>query len=59
MFAPKLKVKGPDGKEVSIQQFLQGSFLNMWELVAKTLGDLPAVIGFEVGILSAGYAQCC
>ncbi|TBU47753.1 glycoside hydrolase family 5 protein [Dichomitus squalens] len=48
MFAPKLKVKGPDGKEVSIQQLLQGSFLNMWELVAKTLGDLEAVIGFEI-----------
>ncbi|KAI1792651.1 glycoside hydrolase family 5 protein [Ganoderma leucocontextum] len=48
MFAPKLKVKGADGREVSIQQFLQTTFLNMWELVAKTVADLEAVIGFEM-----------
>lgn len=48
MFAPKLRVKGADGREVSIQQFLQGAFLNMWELVVKTVADLEAVIGFEV-----------
>lgn len=47
-FAPKLKVKGFDGKEVSIQTFLQTAFLEMWELVAKTLGNLEAVLGFEV-----------
>ena len=48
MFAPKLKLKAQDGRELSVQQFLQESFLNMWEVVAKTLGDLEAVIGFEV-----------
>ncbi|KAI9070316.1 glycoside hydrolase family 5 protein [Trametes sanguinea] len=48
MFAPKLTVKGRSGDVVSIQQFLQDSFLDMWELVARTLGDLEAVIGFEM-----------
>ena len=48
MFASKLKLKAQDGRELSVQQFLQESFLNMWEVVAKTLGDLEAVIGFEV-----------
>ena len=48
MFAPKLKLKAQDGRELSVQQFLQETFLNMWEVVAKTLGDLEAVIGFEV-----------
>ncbi|KAI0649639.1 glycoside hydrolase [Trametes meyenii] len=47
-FAPKLKVKAPDGREVSTQQFLQDSFLNMWERVARTVGDLEAVLGFEI-----------
>ncbi|OSC99248.1 glycoside hydrolase family 5 protein [Trametes coccinea BRFM310] len=48
MFAPKLRVQSRDGSEVSIQQFLQESFLSMWELVARTVGDLEAVIGFEM-----------
>ena len=48
MFASKLKLKAQDGRELSVQQFLQETFLNMWEVVAKTLGDLEAVIGFEV-----------
>ena len=48
MFAPKLKLKAQDGRELSVQQFLQETVLNMWEVVAKTLGDLEAVIGFEV-----------
>ncbi|PSS32123.1 hypothetical protein PHLCEN_2v2119 [Hermanssonia centrifuga] len=47
-FAPKLKVKNPAGEEVSIQSFLQGAFLNMWEMVAKTVGDLDGVIGYEI-----------
>ena len=64
MFAPKLKVKGTDGREVSIQQFLQGAFLNMWELVVRTVADLEAVIGFEVSLYSFIYAPshwltCC
>lgn len=56
MFAPKMKTKTTDGREVSIQQFLQDSFLNMWEVIARSLGDLEAVIGFEV---SPSYAQSC
>ncbi|KAI0658179.1 glycoside hydrolase [Cubamyces menziesii] len=48
MFVSKLKVKGQDGSEISIQQFLQDSFLNMWELIARTVGDLEGVIGFEM-----------
>ena len=48
MFVSKLKVKGQDGSEISIQQFLQASFLNMWELIARTVGDLEGVVGFEV-----------
>ncbi|KAI0672041.1 glycoside hydrolase [Trametes maxima] len=47
-FAPKLRIKAPDGREVSAQQFLQDSFLNMWERIARTVGDLEAVIGFEI-----------
>ncbi|CDO77352.1 Glycoside Hydrolase Family 5 protein [Trametes cinnabarina] len=47
-FAPKLRVKTRHGIEVSIQQFLQDSFLNTWELIARTVGDLEAVIGFEM-----------
>ncbi|CCM01373.1 uncharacterized protein FIBRA_03423 [Fibroporia radiculosa] len=47
-FAPKLKVKDANGKEISIQAFLQNAFLNMWEVVAKTLGDLEGVLGFEM-----------
>ncbi|KZT08198.1 glycoside hydrolase family 5 protein [Laetiporus sulphureus 93-53] len=47
-FAPKLKVKDPQGEEVSIQVFLQTAYLNMWEVVAKAVGDLEAVLGFEI-----------
>ncbi|KAI0819374.1 glycoside hydrolase [Trametes gibbosa] len=48
MFAPKLKAKMADGREVTIQQFLQESFLNMWEVIAKAVGGLEAVLGFEI-----------
>ncbi|KAI0356759.1 glycoside hydrolase [Trametes cingulata] len=48
MFAPKLKVKDAEGREVSIQRFLQDAFLNMWEVIARKLGDLEAVLGFEI-----------
>ena len=47
-FAPKLRVKSKDSKEMSVQQFLQNAFLDMWETVARTVGDLDGVIGFEV-----------
>lgn len=48
MFAPKLRVKNTEGKEVSIQTFLQTAFLNMWGVVSRTVGDLEGVLGFEV-----------
>ena len=47
-FTPKLKVKNEHGEEVSIQTFLQTTFLNMWAVLAKNVGDLPGVLGFEV-----------
>lgn len=47
-FAPKLKVKNAKGEEVSIQTLLQSAFLSAWEVLAKAVGDLDGVIGFEV-----------
>ncbi|KAI0321523.1 glycoside hydrolase family 5 protein, partial [Amylostereum chailletii] len=47
-FAPKLRIETREGKEMSAQQFLQNTFLDMWEVVARTLGDLEAVMGFEL-----------
>ncbi|KIL62019.1 glycoside hydrolase family 5 protein [Amanita muscaria Koide BX008] len=47
-FTPKLKVKSPSGQEVSIQSFLQDTFLNMFDELVKAVGDLEAVIGFEM-----------
>ena len=50
MYAPKLLVKDRHGKEVNIQQYLQNAFLDMWEVLARSIGDLEGVLGFEVGI---------
>ena len=47
-FSPKLKVKNTKGEDISIQSFLQDSFLNAWSKVAEAVGDLDGVIGFEV-----------
>ena len=47
-FAPQLKIKTKDGKEVPVQQFLQDAYLDMWEVVMKTFADLDCVIGFDV-----------
>lgn len=52
MFAPKLKIKTSDAREVPVQQFLQNAFFNMWEQVVRAVGDLDGVIGFEVCSLS-------
>ncbi|KAH8977678.1 glycoside hydrolase superfamily [Lactarius akahatsu] len=43
-FAPKLRVR--DG--VPVQHFLQDAFLDMWEAVARAVGDLDGVLGFEM-----------
>lgn len=32
-----------------MQRFLQDAYLNMWEVVIKTLADLDCVVGFDVG----------
>ncbi|KAJ7118441.1 glycoside hydrolase [Mycena crocata] len=47
-FTPKLLVKGRDGSDVTVQQFLQNAFLDTYEVLAKAVGDLNAVIGFEM-----------
>ncbi|KAF7343271.1 Glycoside hydrolase family 5 protein [Mycena venus] len=47
-FASKLFVRDRDGNEVPVQQFLQSAFLDMWEVLAQTVGDLDAVLGFEM-----------
>ena len=52
VFAPKLRIRTREGREMSAQQFLQSAFLDMWEVVARNLGDLDAVLGFEVGRFS-------
>jgi hypothetical protein len=51
VFAPKLLVKGRDGIEVSIQQYLQEAFLDMYDTLVRTVGHLDGVIGFEVCFL--------
>lgn len=43
VFLPKLKVDG-----VPVQQYLQSAFLGAWKQVARAIGDLDGVIGFEV-----------
>lgn len=48
-FTPKLRVKDPKGDaEIGIQQMLQDAFLDAWEVLVKTVGDLDGVLGFEV-----------
>ncbi|KIK98867.1 glycoside hydrolase family 5 protein [Paxillus rubicundulus Ve08.2h10] len=47
-FAPKLKITAPNGDVKSVQQYLQDAFLDMYTLVAQTLGDVDGVLGFEV-----------
>lgn len=47
-YAPKLKVKARDGRLLSIQQYLQGAFLDMFDIVVAKLGNLDGVLGFEV-----------
>ncbi|KAJ7291517.1 glycoside hydrolase superfamily [Mycena rebaudengoi] len=47
-FAPKLLIKGRDGTPVPVQQYLQNAFLDMSEMLVKAVGDLDAVVGFEM-----------
>ena len=47
-FAPKLKVTTPNGDLKSVQQYLQDAFLDMYAVVAETLGGLEGVLGYEV-----------
>ena len=47
-FAPQLLVKDYRGADIPIQQFLQNTFLDMFEVLARAVGDLDGVLGFEV-----------
>lgn len=47
-YAPKLKIKARDGRVLPVQQYLQGAFLDMFDVVAAKLGDIDGVMGFEV-----------
>ncbi|KAF8128604.1 glycoside hydrolase family 5 protein [Boletus edulis] len=47
-FAPKLKVTATNGDVKSVQQYLQDAFLDMYAIVAETLGGLEGVLGFEI-----------
>jgi hypothetical protein len=47
-FAPKLRVKDQHGQDVSIQSFLQDTFLNMFDKLVEAVGDLESVIGFQM-----------
>lgn len=48
VFTPKLLVKNKNGQDVPVQQYLQNAFLDMWDVVVRTVGDLEGVIGFQV-----------
>ncbi|KIJ64803.1 glycoside hydrolase family 5 protein [Hydnomerulius pinastri MD-312] len=47
-FAPKLKIPALNQESKPVQQYLQDAFLDMYALVAQTLGDLDGVLGFEM-----------
>jgi hypothetical protein len=44
----KLKITMVDGNVKCVQQYLRDAFLDMYEVVAQTVGSLEGVIGFEV-----------
>ncbi|KAF9255450.1 glycoside hydrolase family 5 protein [Marasmius fiardii PR-910] len=46
-FAPKLTVEYR-GQQMNAQQFLQTTYLDMFEQIVKAVGDLDGVIGFEM-----------
>lgn len=48
MFAPRLRVTAQTREEMSIQDFLQTTFLNCWRRVAEKVGRLEGVLGFQV-----------
>lgn len=52
-FAPKLRVRNG----VPVQRFLQDAFLDMWEAVARAVGDLDGVLGFEVPLSAYGQGS--
>lgn len=49
-FAPKLLVQDRHGQQVTAQQCLQNAFLDMFEVLARSVSDLDGVIGFEVAL---------
>ncbi|KAF8885813.1 glycoside hydrolase family 5 protein [Infundibulicybe gibba] len=46
-FAPDLKVRNRHGQLVPVQQYLQGAYLDASEQLARAVGDLDGVIGFQ------------
>jgi hypothetical protein len=42
-FAPKVRIGG-----MGVQEFLQTAFLDAWIILARAVGDLEGVLGFEV-----------
>jgi len=57
-FAPKLRVMNKAGTEVSVQEFLQSTFLDMFDKLVEAVGDLDSVIGFEVGVQHSFRLNC-
>lgn len=51
MFTPKLHCDNGNSETKPVQQFLQDAFLNMWTEIARAVGDLPAILGFQVRCL--------
>ncbi|KAJ3722722.1 glycoside hydrolase family 5 protein [Lentinula guzmanii] len=47
-FAPKLSTSNKKGDAISVQKFLQDAYLDMSEMVVRAVGDLEAVVGFEM-----------
>ena len=49
-YAPKLNIDG-----VPVQQYLQERYLKAWELLARTVGRLDGVIGFQVKLTRVDF----
>jgi hypothetical protein len=49
VFTPKLLVKDKNNQDIPVQEFLQNTFLDMWDMVVRTIGDLEGVVGLQVG----------
>lgn len=61
VFMPKTVVTDPgsNSSKVNVQTFLQDRFLDMWEQLAKAVGGLEGVLGFEVSFWSIRRSTFC